>query len=132
MKNLQEIRELLIESCYSCEESTNYFYSKLDDENVLQALVLIAGDEEDFGGDAPMAAGDYIPKYPASMLIKYERQFLDILIREYSDVRTEDIAKALAKMQSRKAKPIIEAYISELEYGPRYEKFKEALRFYES
>lgn len=132
MDRLQQIRELLIETCYSNEKASKYFESKIDDQNMLQILVSIAVDEDDFGGDAPMAAGSYIPMYPVPMLKEYEKEFLDILVREYSDARPEDIALALAKIQSSAAKPIIEQNIKELEYGPRCEIFEEALKLYES
>lgn len=125
------IRSLLIETCYSNEEATSFFDQRLNDQNLLDLLVKIALDEDDRGGDAPMAAGDFIYKFPSERLKEYETQFISILKREYSSARSEDIAMALAKFKSVEAKDFIEKEIRELEYGSRCEKFRIALRMYD-
>ncbi len=129
--NLQDIRELLIETMHSNDSADSYFHQKLVDREMLKILVRIALDDEDFGGDAPMAAGDYIHQYPAEWLKEHEASFLDILKREYSDARPEDIALALAKFKSLSAKSFIEKEIRELEWGPRCERFEAALALYD-
>ncbi|OUS05843.1 hypothetical protein A9Q81_03615 [Gammaproteobacteria bacterium 42_54_T18] len=130
MYDHQEIRELLIDTCHSNDLAVQFFEEKLGDKELLELLVRIAIDEEDYGGDAPMAAGDYIFKYPVEWLEKYEESFVDILKREHSAVRPENIAMALAKIKSPAAKTLIEREIKALEYGPRCEKIKIALELY--
>ena len=77
-----------------------------------------------------MASGDYIPRYPADSLMQYETQFLTILESEWASVRHEDIALALAKINSSKGKDLTKKWLSELGEGPRYEKFKQAYEQY--
>ncbi|WP_024330164.1 hypothetical protein [Simiduia agarivorans] len=125
-----DIRELLIETCYSNEQAATFFEQRLEDEALLAILVTIALDEDDFGGDAPMASGDYIPRYPTECLKNYEPQFLAILESEWASVRHEDIALALAKINSSKGKDLTKKWLSELGEGPRYEKFKQAYEQY--
>ncbi len=131
MYDIDEVRELLIETCYSNKDAERYFSERLDDRELLELLVQVAVDDEDYGGDAPMAAGEWIYKYKKEWLSDFETVFLDILRREFSVVRTEDIALALAKIDSIQAKLLIEKEIEVLEYGPRCERFKESLRMYE-
>ena len=131
MYDFQDIRELLIDTMHSNEDAIQYFVTKLNDKEMLKLLVRIAVDDEGYGGDAPVATGDYIHQYPVEWLVEYEDVFLSILRREYSDVRTEDIAIALAKFGSAKAKPLIEGEIEELKWGPRCDRLKLALDLYE-
>ncbi|MBU2709430.1 hypothetical protein KCM76_25800 [Zooshikella marina] len=126
-----DIRELLIETCYSNEQANAFFEERLEDEALLEILVYIAFDEDDYGGDAPMASGDYIPRFPAESLKQFEPQFLSILETEWASARHEDIALALAKINSIKGKELTEKWLSELGEGPRYEKFKQAYEQYE-
>jgi hypothetical protein len=126
----KDIRELLIETYYSNDLAVQYFEERLNDKELFKLLVRIAIDDEDYSGDAPMAAGDYLYKFPLEWIREYETDFLKILKREYSDVRSEDIAMALAKIKSVKAKSLILSEIEELGYGPRYDRFKEALLLY--
>ena len=130
MYDFQDVRELLIDTMHSNEQANKYFITKSNDKEMLKMLVRIAIDEEDHSGDAPMAAGNYIYQYPADWLAEYEDVFIYILLREYSDVRTEDIAMALARFKSVKAKPLIENEIKELQWGPRCERLQQALELY--
>ena len=125
-----DIRELLIETCYSNEQACAFFEERLEDDALLEILVSIAIDEDDYGGDAPMASGDFIPRYPAESLKKYEQQFLGILESEWASVRHEDIALALAKINSNQGKVLTQKWLTELGEGPRYEKFKKAFEQY--
>ena len=133
MYNQEDIRCLLIATYYSDEEAKNFFLERLNDRDLLDVLIKVALDEGDYNGDGPMAAGDYIHKFSSKWLKEYEEILLTILYREnYSSVRPEDIAMALASFKSPKAKSFILDNINELGEGPRFESFKEALKKYEA
>jgi hypothetical protein len=122
------IRELLIESCHSSADANRFFKSHLNDAELLECLVNIAVDAEDYGGDAPMEAAYWVSEFPAALIKKHEKELIAVL--SSADVNGSLIALALGKTQSLMAKPLI---LAELGDGQRYDAwlFRKALAYYD-
>ena len=110
----QYIREKLIQACHSSKQARQYFESRLDDVPLLNCLVKIAVDAEDYGGDAPMEAAYYFSRYPSNLIEKHDKDLIAALprVNGYGGA----IALALGKAKSLTAKPLI---LSELGDGER-------------
>lgn len=110
------IRELLIDSCHASHAAEDYFRSRFDDIELLQLLVTIAADTEDYGGDAPMQAAYWTSQYPAELLVPHEPALLEMLpiVNGYGG----HIAFALGKTGTVRGR---EAILRELGDGRRFD-----------
>ena len=121
------IRDLLIGSCHSSKEAQIFFEAHRNDHEVLDLLIRIAKDEEDYGGDAPMQAAYFASQFPGHLLLPYEAELRAMLpvVRGYGG----HVALALGKTKSIAGK---EAILNELGDGTRFDAwlFRQALSQY--
>lgn len=73
------IRELLIASCHSSLKAQRFFESQLDSAELLDCLMRIAVDADDYGGDAPMQAARYISQFSPNLIEKHEEDLIAAL-----------------------------------------------------
>ena len=122
------IRDLLVKSCHSSKEARTFFESRRNDAELLALLVLIAKDDEDYEGDAPMRAAYYASQFPGNLLLPHEAELRAMLpiVEGYGG----HIALALGKTKSVAGKTAI---LNGLGDGTRFDAwlFREALSQYE-
>lgn len=93
-----EIRELLIlSSLKSASVARKYFEE--NDLKLLNYLIKIAGDFDDFG-NAPINASYYIKEFPPELLKEYEEDIVNIFMNDDRSARTF-LAIALGKIKTQ-------------------------------
>lgn len=122
------VRELLIQSCHSSEEASQFFASRQSDSALLSLLVKIAVDAEGYEGDAPMQAAYFTSQYGSALLAPHASALLHLLPQ--ANGYGGHVALALARSGLPEGKAAI---LSELGDGSRFDAwlFKQALSEYE-
>lgn len=121
------VRELLIKSCHSSSEAEHRLMAELSSPAFVSLLVQIAVDADDYQGDAPMQAAYFLSLASTAHTRSHEMKLLALL--SAADGYSGHVARALGRMKSPAAKPIIARMLVE---GWRPEQaYRDALAFYD-
>jgi hypothetical protein len=121
------VRALLIDSCHSSSEAVHRLTAELSSPEFVEQLVEIAVDADDQQGDAPMQAAYFLSQASPAHTRSHEKLLLALL--STADGYSGHVARALGRMKSGEAKPIIARMLAEGSWPEQA--YRDALAFYD-